>query len=338
MPVPVPCLNRQPAHPINKPVNNFKGKTIPTTFFAGPKRAPPLGVPSSFRTREEWNNSLPSWGRPQNRPYWDEDCIPAQPHLTTQVFSQGLTVAENASVIKGAPAEACIPPMYHLLPVSQLAQGNIYSHGEYRMTGTIEDDTDTDFTTMDQAQFDSNMQWDVDFLVGDGDVVDAVRVDRQQCPADDRSVMEPMADSAADKHRSHSFGAFSPVYEDHSPATADSNTSPLEPITPFGEFVDRAVAEPPSRSFLDSQYETHNDIANYYDDNQSALDAYKPPPVFPSLCDLPKEPNPIVDTLTPSDSVGYKKLSKPLSEWVANYVWKVCTTGFSLPQSFTVAS
>jgi hypothetical protein len=223
--------------------------------------------------------------------------------------------------------------MYHLPQVSQPAQGNIYSHGQYRMVDAIEDEMDTGFTTVDQAQFDSNMQWDVDFLVGDGDVIDAVRVDRQQ-----RSAAEPKVDSAANTHRPQSFGAFSPFYEDLSPASADSNTSPLEPVTPFGEFVDRAVAERQSRSSLDSQYETQNTISHYYSDKQSALDPYKAPPVFPSLSDLPKEPEPIVDTVTPNDPIGYKKLSKPLAEWVSNYVWKVCTTGFNLPQAFAVAS
>ena len=316
MPVPVPRLNRQPAHPINKPIN---GQTIP--IFVGSKPAPPLGTPPSFRTREEWNNSLPSWRRPQQRPYKDENCI----SYATQDFCQGLTVAENATVIKGAPAEACIPPTYHLSQVPQMAKSNTHGPDQSRM-GTIEDQVDTGFTAVDQAQFDSHMQWDVDFLVSDSGAIDAVGVNRHQCPINNRAV-----DSA---HNKNHFGAF---YEDHSPASGvDSNTSPLEPVTPFGEFVDRAVAEP--QFSMDNRYGMQNAIANNYEDNKPDLEAYKPPPVFPSISDFPKEPDPIVDTVTPSATVGYKTLSEPLSEWVANYVWKVCTTGFSLPHAFTVAS
>jgi hypothetical protein len=189
--------------------------------------------------------------------------------------------------------------------------------------GAIEGQVDTGFTAVDQAQFDSHMQWDVDFLVSDGDAVNS-----HQCPTNNRVV-----DSA---HNKNYFGTF---YEDHSPASGvDSNTSPLEPVTPFGEFVDRAVAEPQSRFSMDNPYGMQNVTVNHYEDNQPDLEVYKPPPVFPSISDLPKEPDPIVDTVTPSATIGYKTLSEPLSEWVANYVWKVCTTGFSLPHAFTVAS
>lgn len=319
MPVPVPRLNRQPAHTINKSIN---GQTIP--IFAGSKPAPPLGTPPSFRTREEWNNSLPSWRRSQQRPFKDENCI----SYATQDFCQGLTVAENATVIKGAPAEACIPPTYHLSQASQMAKGRIHGPDQPRM-GAIEDRVDTGFTAVDQAQFDSHMQWDVDFLVSDSDVINAVGVNHHQCPTNNRVV-----DSAANRNRS--FGTF---YEDHSPASGvDSNPSPLEPVTPFGEFVDRAIAEPQFDPSMDNFYGMQNSIANHYEDNQPVLEVYKPPPVFPSISDFPKEPDPIMDTVTPSATVGYKTLSEPLSEWVADYVWKVCTTGFSLPHAFTVAS
>jgi len=322
MPVPVPRLNRQPAHPISKSIN---AQIIP--IFAGSKPAPPLGTPPPFRTREEWNNSLPSWRRPQQRLYKDENCI----SYATEDFCQGLTVAEDASVIKGAHAEACIPPTYHRSQVSQMAKG-VHEPEQSRISA-IEDQVDTGFTAVDQAQFDSHMQWDVDFLVSDGDMIDTLGVNRHQCPTDSRSV----GNSAPNKN--HSFGTFSPVY-DHSPASGvDSNASPLEPVTPFGEFVDRAVAEPQSRSSMDNRCGMQNAITIHYEDIQPVLEVYKPPPVFPSISDLPKEPDPIVDMMvTPSATVGYKTLSEPLSEWIANYVWKVCTTGFSLPHAFTVAS
>ena len=37
---------------------------------------------------------------------------------------------------------------------------------------------------------------------------------------------------------------------------------------------------------------------------------------------------------TPTASIAYKKLAEPLAEWIANYVWKVCTTGMNLPATY----
>ena len=38
----------------------------------------------------------------------------------------------------------------------------------------------------------------------------------------------------------------------------------------------------------------------------------------------------------PSSTINYKRLAESLSQWVATYVWKLCTTGMSLPSEFAV--
>ncbi|KAF8974648.1 hypothetical protein BDZ97DRAFT_1947510 [Flammula alnicola] len=334
MPVPVPRLTKPRAHPVTKPHNRVLGQTIPSQNVTGSLPFPPLGPLPSFGNREEWNSSLPlpSWRRNKQRLPSGEDCRPTeQPNL--QDFYQGLTAADNASVIKGAHAEACIPPMYNLLRVQQLPTGNTYPREHQGMHGDMDDGMDAGFSTLVQAQFDSNMQWDVDFLVGREEI--DVHRNSGSTPA------EIATDPAALNTRSYQAGAFSPIFEDQSPGSADgpdNGSSPLEPVTPFGDFVDRAVADAQSYAAFDNHYAERNAISDYYQDKQVNLETYQAPPVFPTLIELPKAQDPIPDTVTPSPTVRYKKLSEPLSEWVAAYVWKVCTTGFSLPPAFTQPS
>ena len=151
------------------------------------------------------------------------------------------------------------------------------------------------------------------------------------------------SDSASFNNRSFQAGVFSPIYEDQSPGSAsgpDNDSSPLEPITPFGAFVDRAVADaavsyPVS---FPSQYTEQCAIPDYYQEKQANVETYHPPPVFPTLAEPPKEQDPHLDTITSSPTLGYKTLSEPLAEWMATYVWKACTTGYSLPPAFTQPS
>jgi hypothetical protein len=44
-------------------------------------------------------------------------------------------------------------------------------------------------------------------------------------------------------------------------------------------------------------------------------------------------PEPVI---APTATTAYKRLAEPLADWVANYVWKVCTTGTNLPLSRSV--
>ncbi|THV05470.1 hypothetical protein K435DRAFT_106642 [Dendrothele bispora CBS 962.96] len=256
MPVPVPCLPKQPAHPVikahhtdntNKGENlSFHGLTLPVS---------PTGPPPSFGTREQWINSLPSWRRSPE-----------------QGFHQGLAGAVNAPVIKGAPADACIPPL-----------SDVDMH--------ISSDYPTDFggNTTYSKRNSLNVVYD---------------------------------------HQTR--GAFSPIFEDQSPAARseqDLSSSPIEPITPFGDFVDRAVATSQHNVSERGGYGGLTQIPFHHQQQQQSV-------TQPGV-ELPKEPVPAPasapELMTPTATSGYRKLSEPLSEWIANFVWKACTTGLNLP-------
>jgi hypothetical protein len=117
----------------------------------------------------------------------------------------------------------------------------------------------------------------------------------------------------------------------------DSGSSPMEPITPFVEFIDRAVAAP-QYSISDDAYADASATHECYQDTQAVLNACHTPPVFPSIAEPPPRHQPVVDTVFPSTTHGFKKLSGPLADWVANYIWKACTTGLSLPPAFSQSS
>ncbi|KAJ7591323.1 hypothetical protein C8J56DRAFT_559607 [Mycena floridula] len=158
-------------------------------------------------------------------------------------------------------------------------------------------------------------------LVADGD-------------ADDE--MSPIDNGEMDiVYENYERGVFSPVYEDGSPTDAcghEASSSPLEPATPFGDFVDRAVAAA--------------QVCIPYNDNSYAIlmDKASPQCCYPafSMVEPAREsvtaPAPPAE-VTPTATSGYKKLAGPLSEWVANYVWKACTTSdLNLPPSLTRSS
>ena len=93
--------------------------------------------------------------------------------------------------------------------------------------------------------------------------------------------------------------------------------SPSHAQTPFADFIDRVLAVPsePAPGFL-----------------------------YPSLLEEPIQHPPSVhkdalpaaqQTVTPTATAGYKRLSGPLSEWMTNFVWKACTTDLTLPSGFS---
>ena len=87
-------------------------------------------------------------------------------------------------------------------------------------------------------------------------------------------------------------------------------------------------------------------LAMPFSDNVSRPYMYPPPPpysqVYPPPVSSPareprKAPSPIPTVVTPSDMMLYRKLvADPLADWVAAYIWQVCTHGMSLPPEFVV--
>ncbi|CAL1700888.1 unnamed protein product [Somion occarium] len=259
MPVPVPLYTKQPAHPVIKPTQSGDADYKPSLFqhVTHSLPLPPRGPPPSFATREEWISSLPDWRRNKPRAIWEDDNIRHHSSTGGSSFHQGLTVAGNAAVIKGAPAQACIPPVSTLIYI-----------------------------------------------------------------ANDENIYPPQ--SSIDR------GMFSPLHEETSPNASGNNdpsSSPIGPATPFEHYVDRAVADAQNTLSYSSHRHpvdvvsqntyTYEDYCNNQCYQCQQYDQQVHQAIQPAA-----EPSP-----TPSANDDYKKLAEPLSEWMASFVWKVCTTG-----------
>ncbi|TFK74418.1 hypothetical protein BDN72DRAFT_759726 [Pluteus cervinus] len=329
MPVPVPLTSKPPAHPVIKPTT--RQRDVPVSFFHNfPHTLPvsPVGPPPSFGTREEWINSLPTWRRTKPRRIWEDD-KPQLERRPEQCFQKGLTVAGNASVIKGAHAEACIPPLRTLFDPNLLSIG-VTPDLAHASEGDSDDEMSSDCSVLDPALFDNSSQWSA------------------TSPAVGHHGNSASAHSGL--HYPHNLpgtvtyerGAFTPVFEDESPGATSGHelgSSPLEPVTPFGEFVDRAVATTQPDVAFDNVY--YNDAPQHISSNQDSFcgpQCYPPPQHQAPAQEPVKEQAPALDVVIPTASANYRKLTEPLSEWVANYVWKVCTTGLSLPSLFAQPS
>lgn len=321
MPVPVPRFTKPRAHPVIKTNTSGTDQLNPPVFHHLSSTLPvsPIGPPPSFGTREQWINSLPSWRRTKPRRIWEDDARLRE----RDCFPQGLTVADNAAVIKGARAQACIPPLHTLLDSSR----SVGSSAQFAQG--CDEDADDEMSLVgsdgDQGQFDGQSQWSATSPFG-SDGMDVEYHSRLDNSPTDWECGE----------QAYERGAFTPVFEDQSPGTnsgRDPISSPLEPVTPFGDFVDRAVA-------ADTQphpavYE--NTIIEEPQFNQACgPECYQPQQEYQPVPENTKNPTPAPElVVTPSATPSYKKLAEPLSEWVANYVWKVCTTGLSLPSMFS---
>jgi hypothetical protein len=313
MPVPVPRLNKPVAHPVVKHLNCADTHSSPFQSLTRTLPLSPTGPPPSYGTREQWINSLPSWRRAKPRRIWEEDNYPLD-HHKQRVFRNGLTVAVDAPVIKGAHAEACIPPGRALLgagqPLAQMSDG--------AFDGDADDEMNPEYSPLDRDHLDDQSQWSASSPFG---------ASGRDALQDGSNIEDPAVRTGRLNRR-----AFSPVCEDKSPdpsSGAEKDSSPVQPVTPFGEFVDRAVA---SIHPCEVTEIAPFDITVSRDDES---EAYVFQPTYPTISDQHCEPPPASDVGTPCAQYGYKKLAEPLADWVANYVWKVCTTGLSLPSTFS---
>ncbi|KAJ7667733.1 hypothetical protein DFH06DRAFT_1267857 [Mycena polygramma] len=284
MPVPVPRLSKPSAHPVNKKsasgANPFQSLTCSLPVS-------PPGPPPSFGTREEWINSLPTWRRTKPRRIWEEDSRRAEQERD---FYAGLAVAHsNASAIKGSRAEACIPPLYTLFAPDRPLGSD----------GDADDEMSSDYSALDRVPCDSDSQWSTSSLGMDIDYQSQL----------DISTSSPASDLPNYDEQVYERGAFTPVFEDQSPGVysgPDVGSSPVGPVTPFGDFVDRAVEAESAAQQCGSAPQSYDAVE------------------FHPYVDRPKEDAPASTTevVTPSATSGYRKLAEPLADWVANYVWK----------------
>ncbi|KAJ3856896.1 hypothetical protein EV368DRAFT_31402 [Lentinula lateritia] len=209
-----------------------------------------------------------------------------------QDFHTGLAAADNASAIKGSRAKACPPPFY-------IQPGTI--------APTIKGPA-TSIEMVPHGPFDTA----------------GMHANDKAC-----SIATNME---IDVYDYQDRGAFTPIFEDDSPEFRSSHevsSSPIEPVTPFGDFVDRAVSS--TSAVLSCSYVSNASLAGAADDT-CQLQCYRSHPAAQPFIDLAVSV-PAPELVTPTATSGYRKLSEPLSEWIANFVWKACTTGTNIPSS-----
>jgi hypothetical protein len=320
MPVPVPPYSRPPAHPVFKrdrypgDLSYHQPSALPNLTTSIP--LPPPGPPPSFGTREEWINSLPLWRRNKPRRIWEEGDlrIPTNPDM--QDFPNGLIRAGNAHIIKGDRAQACIPPLLTLFQAEQIRHPHHILESEDDVdeigSGTLDYEIESQWSggtsrSEDLAEMEIDSTCDR-HAIGDGPLC-ASDVFLQHPPRFDDSYFPPSEEY---------------VYSEPAP-DEDPASSPVGPITPFGVFVDRAVAAahfpkvglPISAPFEPGPVQ------------------YGVPPPPPTLQYAAAQQQPDVPSIPdvvpmPSATTSYKKVADPLAEWVATFIWNVCTTGMCL--------
>jgi hypothetical protein len=317
MPVPVPRISKPVAYPVIKKNNSGGLQANPFQNLTCTLPVSPTGPPPSYGTREQWIESLPTWRRQKPRRIWEDDNTYQVQRPAAQDFSQGLTVAANAPVIKGERAQACIPPLCTMLDSSRSIIPKAVSACD---------------SEADDEMYLEYPQWKWEPCADP--TVEGLPL---EFGAPNPSPASIDTDVFAAAH-SYERGAFSPVFEEESPGFGsglEAASSPMEPVTPFCDFVDRAVAGTlPSKQiggmdFIGAENAILRDNVPCLQDFQAADTG--------QIVEQPKQPTQAqapVSVAIPSSPAAYKKLAEPLAEWMANYVWKVCTTGHDLPSNY----
>lgn len=330
MPVPVTVYNKPQAHLVIKKTRNHASdinyaRHSVFRHLTNSLPQPPSGPPPAFATRQEWINSLPSWRRNKPRRIWEEESH-SSTESNLQGFEPGLAVAGDASVIKGARAQASNPPSSTAASREALAPIS----GMYHL---LEEDTDDEMSPMDEWQLEDMCRLtDEDDDMGAEQDSDSGSLEY----ASDYQAVSYPADADVDGRQtfppSYERGAFSPVLEDVS--DNEPGSSPIGPTTPFADFVDRAVGGSHAtlnhgRSAVDMRRQAPYCYGDGYCTNQCYQCQHCPvDQVVDQAAPVPES------VVTPTASAAYRKLAEPLADWTVSFVWKVCTTGMSLPPQY----
>ncbi|TFY80752.1 hypothetical protein EWM64_g3260 [Hericium alpestre] len=339
MPVPVPRQLKASAHPVIKPAGQSGDRGHPQlSVFHNLTHTlplPPPGPPPSFGTREEWISSLPSWRRNKPRRIWEED----DTHVAeAQDFHRGLADADNAPVIKGERAQACIPPALTLM-----AEPVPASLPRCQQPFECEEDAD------DEMSFSIDCDIESQWSGHSPDTREGVGMEAEPSHGTGSFQFSGSVndyDMYDEDQQMYERGAFTPVFEEPSPelavADGDPASSPIGPMTPFGDFVDRVVAT--AQTCGNVQAHT-SQVPGFYVNSAlygqgSDVRQRSPPQQYRDFDQVSQaDPAPAFDSCgAPSSTTSYKKLADPLSEWVASYIWKACTTGMSLPDFYAPSS
>ncbi|PCH41138.1 hypothetical protein WOLCODRAFT_131722 [Wolfiporia cocos MD-104 SS10] len=341
--LPVPLYSKQPAHQVIKINQSGETDHQPSVFqhLTQSLPVPPRGPPPSLGTREEWISSLPSWRRNKPRRIWEEDSSDFCGHYRRPGFEEGLAVADNAAVIKGAHAQACIPPVSTLLASAGFASPSPPANMYAGRAANVDDDMNVYARAHGWHGAERRYSSDVSPLASAA----YEEMDHEDAPDvamgyEGYATDTPESCHGGDSGRlyaaqTYERGAFTPVFEDISPgpfAGRDPGSSPIGPATPFAEFVDRAVAATAPSYEQRRAAEAAREPRYAYQDQGCGAQCYQCQTYGHVEQAMPAPaPEPVV---TPTATAAYKKLAEPISEWIANYVWKVCTTGMDLSPAY----
>ncbi|EIM88475.1 uncharacterized protein STEHIDRAFT_95696 [Stereum hirsutum FP-91666 SS1] len=317
MPVPVPFQDTARAHPVNKhavyPGHQHQARSDKLTLSLP---CPPPGHFPSFGSREEWPSALSSSRSDRPRRIWEEDDTH---HSSAQFqgFPNGLANAGNASAIKGDRAQACIPPGFaHFSHPDQYP-----SHSQAQPQPDWEEEAD-DEMSFNSLDYEIESQWSASSP--DSQPGPQMALDTHYLPPHHQG--HDGNQSLSHDGEDTETATYSPTYDGTSPEPDDGvgpASSPLGPVTPFGDFVDRAVSATVYHPAMNVPY-------------QPQMFALPPTYVHPPA--HPVEVPAVVDPVAPpSATTAYKKVADPLAEWMASYVWKACIMGTDLPPSFVAS-
>lgn len=290
MPVPVPFVPRAPACLSRKHTN--PGNTLRTPSLSHHHHGRALSFSSVGQPPS--HTALHPRTRHKDRAY---DCRPATAvEGREQGFQFGLASAANAPAIKGVHAKACFPPTFTHNCGMDVEPGNA---GPWPAHDLLNQDAAVHYPCVGSCD-DTPMK-----------CMRGWSSTPNLCLEDDPAVLGPLFEDDSSDLVNGEFGS-----------------SPMEPLTPFGEYVDRAVA-------------TSDATAIY--DPFVATSLQELPISYPGLCgskyghlhpcSVKEGVHSGVTQPPPSATLTYKRFAEPMAEWVVTYVWKVCTNGIPLPQS-----
>ncbi|TDL29443.1 hypothetical protein BD410DRAFT_22397 [Rickenella mellea] len=325
MPVPVPIVSHTPAHPVIKPTTVTRDRPLSIQPHS-PRRSiafqsvlhnlprHPEGPPAGFGTREEWLESLPSWRRNKSRQRSQEKVDNTQPAAPVN-FQHDPT--------ERSAAAGRLPEAY---PLS-------IGDSETMRTSFIEQRPPTlvknRFPDRPGYVADLEMVQPCDHpprLIASNPFPQNSDTHGHPLgcyPTDPFSAMLEDLDDSRTYHDKK--GAFSPVREDEyaspqnmfhasSIPTQVMDSSPAVQIhqntTPFADYVDKAIATHPVQVSVQNGSKSNDGVPR--DPQQAASD-----PV-----------------MNPAAIRAYRKMADPMADWLAEYIWKVCTVGLGLPARF----
>lgn len=330
MPVPAPLFNHPLLHTVHKPGHCSDSNTtteLPRfqSVFGYVAHSLPQH-PAPAVPHQGLLDTWPSWERSRPWEAFDNRKEEASDRLTRfredcerKGFCDGLIAAVDVPISKGELAEASHPPG----PTSQGARLSRMVLWAYD-SGGLQASNPHVADNQPQPSHRPFNDWSGGYMqVGNEVESDVDNSEALNMWDGDRHIVSrPMPSAIRHEYRDQYSGqiVFSIACEEDSPRSPLDFTPDcckaapriVEHITPFAEFVDRAVVDPQTQMISGAAMDSPI-TSNVQDDNQTVA----------------SEP-----AMGPEAIRAYRQWAEPLSDWLAEYVWKVCTTGLSLSPSY----